>query len=76
MSAQARVPSFHQVVAELLALAGDPVESSPIDETNLYQVHALNSLKEIFKSTTLGKRSEEYIPPCFELAVNSLQSPK
>jgi hypothetical protein len=76
MSAQATVPSFDQVMAELMTLADHPVQSSVIDSTNLPQVHALNSLKEIFKSTNLGKRSEEYIAECFELAVNSLRSPR
>lgn len=76
MAAQATVPSFEQVMAELMSMAGHPVESSAIDETNLPQVHALNSIKEIFKSTNLGKRSEGYIAECFELAVKSLRSPR
>jgi hypothetical protein len=63
-------------MAELMTLAGHPVEVSAIDEINLPQVHALNSLKDIFKSTTLGKRSEGYIAQCLELAVESLRSPR
>jgi hypothetical protein len=76
MSAHAKVPSFDQVMVELMTLAGEPVESSDIDEMNLYQVHAMNCLKELFKSTILGKRSEGYLAQCFELAVKGLRSPR
>lgn len=61
---------------ELMALARQPVEATEADGNNVYQVHALNSIKEIFKSTALGKRSESYIPQGLELAVRSLQAPK
>ncbi len=61
---------------ELMALARQPVEATEADGSKVYQVHALNSIKEIFKSTALGKRSESYIPQGLELAVRSLQAPK
>jgi hypothetical protein len=63
-------------MAELMAIATGPVESSAVDEINVPQVHALNSLKDIFKSTNLGKRSEGYIAESFGLAVESLRSPR
>jgi hypothetical protein len=76
MAAQAPYPSFEQVMGELMTLAGQPVEETETDGSNVYQVHALNSMKEIFKSTALGKRSEQYIPQGLELAVYSLQAPR
>ena len=76
MSAQATVPSFEMVMAELMILAGQPPETTNTDGINVYQVHALNCIKEIFKSTTLGKRSEKYIAQGLELAVESMKSPK
>ena len=76
MSAQATVPSFDRVMAELMTLAGQPPGSTDTDDMNVFQVHALNCIKEIFKSTTLGKRSERYIAQGLELAVESMKSPK
>ena len=76
MSAQATVPSFEKVMGELVTLAGRPPESIDTDDINVFQVHALNCIKEIFKSTTLGQRSERYIAQGLELAVESMKSPK
>jgi hypothetical protein len=76
MAAHAPSPSFEQAMEELMALARQPVEATEADGSKVYQVHALNSIKEIFKSTALGKRSESYIPQGLELAVRSLQAPK
>lgn len=61
-------------MAELKSLAGRPVTLSETDETNLPQVHAMNCVKEIFKSSTLGKRSDKHIPDCLQLAADSLTS--
>lgn len=59
---------------ELKSLARRPVTLSETDETNLPQVHAMNCVKEIFKSSTLGKRSDKHIPDCLQLAADSLTS--
>jgi Putative death-receptor fusion protein (DUF2428) len=51
-----------------------PVQFSEKDETNLPQVHAMNCLKEIFKSSSLGKKPESHIADCLQLAADSLNS--
>jgi len=74
LSSNAPNPAFQDVMEELKALAGQPATLSEIDKTNLPQVHALNCLKEIFKSSTLGKRAESHIASCLQLAADSLNS--
>lgn len=74
MAANGQYPSFDKVMADLENLARHPVKSIKSDETEVFQVHALNSIREIFKSTVLGKRSEKFIPRGLGLAVHSLQS--
>ena len=75
MAADARHSSFEQRMEDLMVMAGRPEEASTVDKIQFSQVHAMNSIKEIFKSTTEGKRAGKYIVPCFELAVKSLLSP-
>lgn len=74
LSANSKSPAFEDVMAELKSLAGRPVTLSETDETNLPQVHAMNCVKEIFKSSILGKRSDKHIPDCLQLAADSLTS--
>lgn len=74
LSANSDKPAFRDVMAELISLARRPVELSEKDETNLPQVHGMNCLKEIFKSSTLGKKSEGHIADCLQLAADSLNS--
>lgn len=74
LSSNAARPSFVAVMTDLTFLATQPVRLSKTDVTTLSQVHALNCLKEIFKSSTLGKRAVEYIPVCFQIAADSLSS--
>lgn len=74
LSADSDTPAFQDVMSELMSLARRPVELSEKDETNLPQVHAINCLKEIFKSSSLGKRAESYIAECLQLAADSLNS--
>lgn len=59
---------------ELKSLARKAVQLSETDETNLPQVHAMNCLKEIFKSATLGKRSESHIADGLQISADSLNS--
>ncbi|KAF4824014.1 hypotheticall protein [Colletotrichum tropicale] len=76
VSANAAQPSFDDVISELVAIAQKPAYVSEIDDTKLPQVHALNCLKDMFKSsfiTQLGK-SAPHIPQCLELAAGSLKS--
>ena len=59
---------------ELKALAQKTVESTPTDETRLPQVHALNSLRETFKSSILGTLARSYTTECLQLAADCLDS--
>ncbi|QSZ28922.1 hypothetical protein DSL72_003429 [Monilinia vaccinii-corymbosi] len=74
LSANGKSPAFEDVMKELKSLARRPVALSETDETNLPQVHAMNCVKEIFKSSTLGKRSDKHVPDCLQLAADSLTS--
>jgi hypothetical protein len=74
MTASSKDPTFEDVMSKLKSIASQPVQRSDTDQTNLPQVHAMNSLKEIFKSSTLGKRSENHIGECLQIAVDSLES--
>ena len=74
LSANAPQPSFEEVMTQLKTLAQQPVKVTGIDETNLPQVHAMNCIKEIFKSSTLGKRSDNHISDCVQIAADSLNS--
>jgi hypothetical protein len=62
-------------MSTLQSVARRPVEQSVEEEQLLPQVHAMNSLREIFKSTTLGKRANAYVTECFALAADRLNSP-
>ncbi|GJC86686.1 uncharacterized protein ColLi_09524 [Colletotrichum liriopes] len=76
VSANAPQPSFDKVIEELVTIAQKPAYNSESDGSKLPQVHALNCLKDIFKSsfiTQLGK-SAPHIPQCLELAASSLKS--
>lgn len=74
MAANSKDLTFEHVIVELKTIAKRPVLRSDVDETNLPQVHAMNSLKETFKSSILGKRSESHIGDCLQIAVDSLES--
>ncbi|PQE06896.1 HEAT repeat protein [Rutstroemia sp. NJR-2017a BVV2] len=74
LSSNAPHPAFENVMMELKSLARRPVALSQVDETNLPQVHAMNCVKEIFKSSALGKRADKHIPDCLQLAADSLTS--
>jgi hypothetical protein len=74
LSANSKHPSFEYVMTELKSLALKPIKISETDETSLSQVHAMNSLKEIFKSSTLGRRAESHIAECLAIATSSLNS--
>ncbi|KAK1675671.1 putative death-receptor fusion protein-domain-containing protein [Colletotrichum godetiae] len=76
VSANASQPSFDAVIEELVAIARKPAFNSESDGSKLPQVHALNCLKDMFKSsfiTQLGK-SAPHIPQCLNLAAGSLKS--
>lgn len=75
LSANSTSPSLDDVMTKLMEIAGKPASTE--FGTKLYQVHALNSLKDIFKSSQLsylGVRSDKYLSRCLGLAANCLQS--
>ncbi|KAI3338899.1 putative death-receptor fusion protein-domain-containing protein [Ustulina deusta] len=67
-------PSFGDVIAKLQEIGGQPAFVSETDGSNLAQVHALNCLKDIFKTSFLSHRAEPYLTDCLQLAALSLQS--
>lgn len=74
LSANSPKPNFGNVMKELSVLARRPIELSEKDETSLPQVHAMNCLKEIFKSSLLSTKAEPHIAECLQLAADSLNS--
>lgn len=74
LSAKSTSITLDNVMENLLAIAREPVLLSEKDETNLPQVHAMNCIKDIFRSAVLGKRAEPYISDCLQLAADALQS--
>ncbi|RFU34981.1 hypothetical protein B7463_g1379, partial [Scytalidium lignicola] len=74
LSASAQKPAFDEVMTELKCIARRQHRLTGKDETHLPQVHAMNCMKEIFKSSTLGKRADGYIAECLEIAAESLNS--
>lgn len=77
LSASAANPSFESVMDTLMGIASMEAQVTEIDETQLPQVHAYNCLKDIFKNsllTSLGNKSEAYLPQCLELAASGLRS--
>jgi hypothetical protein len=74
MAANSKEPAFQEIFSNLKYIAQQPAHQSAKDETSLPQVHAMNSLKETFKSSVLGRRSEGHIGECLQIAVDSLKS--
>lgn len=67
------------MVDTLIALARIPVhiyvKDSSADPQRLPQVHALNSLKEIFKNANTKLVVDDKVAECIQLAAESLASP-
>ncbi|RYP32263.1 hypothetical protein DL767_005314 [Monosporascus sp. MG133] len=74
LSANADYPSFDTIMRRLREIAERPARIAETDGSNLPQVHALNCLKDVFKSSALSKRAEAYLTDCLQLAANSLKS--
>ncbi|KAK8049245.1 hypothetical protein PG994_010975 [Apiospora phragmitis] len=74
LSANAENPSFPAVMERLHSIAQEPALISQTDGSNLPQVHALNCIKDIFKSSYLSKRAEPYLTESLQLAATSLRS--
>ncbi|KAL7821559.1 putative death-receptor fusion protein domain-containing protein [Trichoderma aethiopicum] len=77
LSANAPRPSFEDAMAKLIEIASIEARVVETDGSNLPQVHAYNCLKDIFKNsllTSMGNKSEKYLPQCLELAASGLRS--
>ncbi|RYP07269.1 hypothetical protein DL764_002584 [Monosporascus ibericus] len=74
LSANADYPSFDTIMQQLREIAKRPARIAETDGSNLPQVHALNCLKDVFKSSALSKRAEVYLTDCLQLAANGLKS--
>lgn len=59
---------------KLQDIAQQPARVSETDGSNLPQVHALNCVKDVFKSSNLSRRAEPYLTECLQLAAESLKS--
>lgn len=75
----ANTPSlpFEEVMDRLIGIASTEARPSETDGSKLPQVHAYNCLKDIFKNsllTSMGNKSEKYLPQCLELAASGLKS--
>ncbi|KFY22578.1 hypothetical protein V493_06499 [Pseudogymnoascus sp. VKM F-4281 (FW-2241)] len=74
LSAGSTDVTLDSVMVRLQEIARTPVISSGKDEEQLPQVHAMNSIKDVFKSATLGKQADMYVTDCFIIATDSLKS--
>jgi hypothetical protein len=74
LAANSDSPSFKEVFHDLEDIGKRPAKTAETDGSNLPQVHALNSLRGIFRSSILSKKAESYLPVTLELAANSLKS--
>lgn len=77
LAANSDSPSFDQVMRKLIEIARIEARVTETDDERLPQVHAYNSIKDIFRNSLLtsqGNKSEQYLPECVELAASGLKS--
>ncbi|KAI1353162.1 putative death-receptor fusion protein-domain-containing protein [Xylaria sp. FL0043] len=74
LASKTYIPSFRDVIVKLQEIGRQPAFVAETDGSNLAQVHALNCLKDIFKTSFLSQRAEPYLTDCLQLAAQSLQS--
>ena len=74
LSADPTESRFAQAIKDLESEARANTRSLSVSEGELPQVHALNSLKDIFRTTKLGQSSEQYIERGFDLVGHCLNS--
>ncbi|KAH0008136.1 hypothetical protein KCU78_g11404, partial [Aureobasidium melanogenum] len=63
-----------RAMSELTTEGTRPVDQATESTGGLPQVHALNCIKDIFKNSKLGERSEAYVPQALSLAAKCLSS--
>lgn len=74
LSSNTDQPCFGQVINTLIDIGRRPALSTKTDGSNLPQVHALNCIKDVFKSSFLSKKAEPYLAECLDLAASKLKS--
>ncbi|KAI1268651.1 hypothetical protein F5Y18DRAFT_376294 [Xylariaceae sp. FL1019] len=74
LASKAKSPSFGLVMAKLQEIGREPAYLAQTDGSNLSQVHALNCLKDVFKTSFLSHHAEPHLTDCLQLAAQSLQS--
>ncbi|KAG9837049.1 hypothetical protein KCU98_g4087, partial [Aureobasidium melanogenum] len=65
---------FGRAMSELTTEGTRSVDQAAESAGGLSQVHALNCIKDIFKNSKLGERSEAYVPQALSLAAKCLSS--
>lgn len=65
---------FSRAMSDLTTEGTKPVDQNAESAGGLSQVHALNCIKDIFKNSKLGERSEAYVPQALSLAATCLSS--
>ena len=69
--------TLEEAMTQLMEIGSSPAMQSETDGSNVPQVHALNSLTAIFKTSYLShseRKLEAYIPHCLQLAADCLKS--
>ncbi|KAI4724759.1 hypothetical protein E4T49_07502 [Aureobasidium sp. EXF-10728] len=65
---------FGRAMSDLTMEGTRPVDKSAESAGGLSQVHALNCIKDIFKNSRLGERTEAHVPQALSLAAECLSS--
>lgn len=65
---------YHRAVRDLTVEAIKPVDATANQDGGLSQVHAMNCLKDMFKNSRLGEKSEPHVPEALSLAASCLSS--
>ncbi|KAI9659327.1 MAG: hypothetical protein M1821_001585 [Bathelium mastoideum] len=74
LSADPTGARFANAIVDLELVARAKTTSSKINEGELVQVHALNCLKDIFRTAKLGQSSEHYVEMGFDLVSHCLNA--
>ncbi|CZR61279.1 uncharacterized protein PAC_11175 [Phialocephala subalpina] len=74
MGARSEEVPFANTMNDLMNIAWEDIAVTESEATNIPQVHALNSLREAFKSSSIGALCEPYIGDSLRLTVHCLRS--
>ncbi len=74
LASNAVEPSFEEALYTLEAIALKPALVSKTDGSSLPQVHAMNCVRDVFRSSLLSQRAIQYLPRFLQLAVGCMKS--